>query len=122
MKSFSKNTTITGKISPEFDEILTLDCLEFVADLHRKFNFRILELLKRIQDIKKKIDGGLLLNFLEETKSIREKDWKNLNVPNDLKDRRFEITGTANKKKMINAQHSGEIFPVIVVFFGKDFI
>ena len=54
MKSFPKNTTITGKISREFEEILTLDCLEFVADLHRKFNPRRLELLKRRQEIQKK--------------------------------------------------------------------
>ena len=107
MKSFPKNTTITGKISTEFEEILTLDCLEFVADLHRKFNSRRLELLKRRQDIQKKIDGGWRPNFLEETKSIREKDWKILNVPNDLQDRRVEITGPANKKMIINALNSG---------------
>ena len=54
MKSFPKNTAITGKISEEFDEILTLDCLEFIADLHRKFNSRRLELLKHRQEVQKK--------------------------------------------------------------------
>ncbi|NCU51832.1 MAG: malate synthase [Candidatus Fonsibacter ubiquis] len=107
MKSFPKNTIITGKISKEFEEILTLDCLEFVADLHRKFNSRRLELLKRRQEVQKKIDGGWRPNFLDETKSIREKDWKILGVPNDLQDRRVEITGPTNQKMIINALNSG---------------
>jgi len=107
MKSFPKNTTITGKISKEFDEILTLDCLEFVADLHRKFNSRRLELLKRRQEVQKKIDGGWRPNFLEETKSTREKDWKILGIPKDLQDRRVEITGPTNQKMIINALNSG---------------
>jgi malate synthase len=107
MKSFPKNTTITGKISKEFDEILTLDCLEFVADLHRKFNSRRLELLKRRQEVQKKIDGGWRPNFLEETKSTREKNWKILGIPKDLQDRRVEITGPTNQKMIINALNSG---------------
>lgn len=107
MKSFPENTTITGKISKEFEEILTLDCLEFVADLHRKFNSRRLELLKHRQEVQKKIDGGWRPNFLEETKSIREKNWKILGVPKDLQDRRVEITGPTNQKMIINALNSG---------------
>ena len=107
MKSFPKNTTITGKISKEFDEILTLDCLEFVADLHRKFNSRRLELLKSRQEVQKKIDGGWRPNFLEETKSTREKNWKILGIPKDLQDRRVEITGPTNQKMIINALNSG---------------
>ena len=46
----------------------------------------------------KKIDGGWRPNFLEETKSIREKDWKILGVQKDLQDRRVEITGPTNQK------------------------
>ena len=107
MKSFPKNTLITGSISSEFEDILTLECLEFVAELHRKFNSQRLELLKRRQEVQKKIDGGWRPNFLEETKSIREKDWKVLNVPKDLQDRRVEITGPTNKKMIINALNSG---------------
>jgi len=107
MKSFPKNTTITGPISKEFEDILTLECLEFVAELHRKFNSQRLDLLKRRQEVQKKIDGGWRPNFLEETKSIREKDWKVLNVPKDLQDRRVEITGPTNQKMIINALNSG---------------
>jgi len=63
MKSFPKNTAITGKISKEFEEILTLDCLEFIADLHRKFNSRRLDLLKHRQEVQKKLTGvGVLIS------------------------------------------------------------
>ena len=107
MKSFPKNTAITGTISKEFEDILTLECLEFIAELQRKFNGQRLELLKQRQEVQKKIDGGWRPNFLEETRSIREKDWKVLNVPKDLQDRRVEITGPTNQKMIINALNSG---------------
>ncbi len=102
-----KNTTITGKIAPEYKSILTPECLEFVTHLQRKFNPKRLELLKKRQEVQKKIDGGWRPTFLPETKSIREGDWKILGTPKDLQDRRVEITGPTNKKMIINALNSG---------------
>ena len=45
-------------------------------------------------------------DFLEETKSIRESDWKITSIPQDLLDRRVEITGPVDRKMIINALNS----------------
>src|SRR4051812_49114136 len=45
--------------------------------------------------------------FLPETKSIREGTWQVLPVPEDLQNRRVEITGPVDRKMVINALNSG---------------
>ena len=45
--------------------------------------------------------------FLKETESVRNGDWQADPVPEDLQDRRCEITGPAEAKMMINALNSG---------------
>ncbi|MFZ1131943.1 MAG: malate synthase A, partial [Terriglobales bacterium] len=46
-------------------------------------------------------------DFLAETAAIREGDWKVAPIPNDLLDRRVEITGPVDRKMIINALNSG---------------
>ena len=46
-------------------------------------------------------------DFLEETRSIRESNWTILSTPDDLLDRRVEITGPPARKMIINALNSG---------------
>ncbi|MDS8854858.1 hypothetical protein RLM10_00440, partial [Streptococcus pneumoniae] len=53
------------------------------------------------------LDSGKKLDFLLETKEIREGDWKIAPLPEDMKDRRVEITGPTNRKMLINALNSG---------------
>jgi malate synthase len=98
---------ITGKIPEEYKSILTRDALEFIADLHRKFNPVRVKLLQDRQDRQKEIDGGKLPGFLEETKAIREGNWKVGPIPDDLQDRRTEITGPVDRKMVINALNCG---------------
>ena len=46
--------------------------------------------------------------FLAETRGIRESDdWKGASIPDDLADRRVEITGPVDRKMIINALNSG---------------
>jgi malate synthase len=90
-----------------YDEILNEKTLGFLADLHRRFNKRRLELLKRREDVQAKLDAGALPNFLPETKHVREGDWKVAPIPADLLDRRVEITGPVDRKMIINALNSG---------------
>ena len=98
---------ITGPIQPQFDAILTEDALRFVADLHRRFNDRRIELLAKREDRQRQIDNGQLPDFLPETEEIRNGDWKIGAVPADLQDRRVEITGPVERKMIINALNSG---------------
>ena len=98
---------ITGRIAAGFSEILTPEALEFVARLHRAFEQRRQELLARRALRQKGFDAGGLPDFLPETKSIRESEWRIAPQPGDLLDRRVEITGPTDRKMVINALNSG---------------
>ncbi|MCP4747740.1 MAG: malate synthase A [Desulfobacteraceae bacterium] len=98
---------IKGPLSPGYDKILTPEALRFAANLHRRFNDRRLELLNIRQRRQKQIDKGNLPGFLPKTKKIRQGDWKIAPVPEDLQDRRVEITGPVKRKMIINALNSG---------------
>src|SRR5262245_28185132 len=98
---------ITGRITPEYAEILTPEALAFVAKLHRKFEGRRQELLARRVARQKEFDAGKLPDFLADTKSIREAEWKIADQPRDMLDRRVEITGPTDRKMVINALNSG---------------
>ena len=98
---------VLGSITPEYAQVLTGDALAFLAKLHRNFNTRRLELLTRRAQRQKQLDTGKLPDFLPETKHVRDADWQVAPVPQDLQDRRVEITGPTDRKMVINALNSG---------------
>jgi malate synthase len=89
------------------EEVLTEDALEFVAGLQRRFNPTRGGLLATRAERQERIARGELPDFLPETREIRESDWRVAPVPDDLQDRRVEITGPVERKMMINALNSG---------------
>jgi malate synthase len=98
---------IKGPDGDRFDEILTSDALELVAKLHRQFDSTRKDLLAARAKRQQELNDGGTLGFLEETKEIREGDWKVAPEPEALQDRRVEITGPASRKMVINALNSG---------------
>jgi malate synthase len=88
-------------------EILSREALLFYATLHREFNWRRLELLHARKRRQEAIDRGEMPDFFPETRSVREGQWRVLPVPEDLQDRRVEITGPVDRKMVINALNSG---------------
>lgn len=90
-----------------YARVLTGDALAFVADLEARFGERRKELMQARAERQERLDAGELPNFLPETKDIRESDWQILGTPENLKDRRVEITGPVDRKMMINAFNSG---------------
>src|SRR3954449_238829 len=92
---------------PEWEDILSEDALAFVAGLHRQFNGRREGLLAAREARKLRIDIGELPDFLPETKDVRDGDWTVANIPDDLQDRRVEITGPVDRKMIINALNCG---------------
>ncbi len=90
-----------------YSRVLTGDALAFVADLEDRFGARRRELMDARAERQEAFDAGALPDFLPETKDIRESEWKILGTPEDLKDRRVEITGPVDRKMMINAFNSG---------------
>ena len=102
-----ENIEITGPITPEFAEILTPEAISFVATLVRAFADRREELLQRRVQRQAEINAGKLPDFLPETEHVRESEWTIAPVPEDLQDRRVEITGPVERKMIINALNSG---------------
>ncbi|WP_291424135.1 malate synthase A, partial [Deinococcus sp.] len=98
---------ITGPIKEGYEQVLTPEALTFVADLQRRFGARRLELLAAREERQKQLDAGEMPDFLPETRSVREGDWKIAPLPADLQDRRVEITGPVDRKMIINALNSG---------------
>ena len=98
---------IRGEMTPEFAEILTPEALAFIAGLQRAFNGRRLALLQRRAERQKEIDAGQMPDFLPETAEIRAAEWTVASIPDDLQDRRVEITGPVDRKMVINALNSG---------------
>ncbi|WP_444632884.1 malate synthase A [Cupriavidus oxalaticus] len=98
---------ITGEILPAYEDILTPEALALVDKLHRAFEPRRQELLAARVERAKRLDAGEVPDFLPETKSIREGDWKVAPVPKALECRRVEITGPVEAKMVINAFNSG---------------
>jgi malate synthase len=89
------------------DEILDAKARAFLGALHRRFNARRLELLARRMMRQKLFDAGETPDFLPETKSVRDGDWRVAPIPADLLDRRVEITGPVDRKMIVNALNSG---------------
>ena len=54
---------ILGKRTPDFDQILTPDALDFLKEIQEKFGDRREELLKKRIDIQSRIDDGHLPDF-----------------------------------------------------------
>jgi malate synthase len=89
------------------EQVLTDEALAFVEGLHSKFESTRQELLRARAERAKKLLAGGTLDFLEETREIRESDWRVAPPPADLQDRRVEITGPTERKMVINALNSG---------------
>ncbi|MBA3609779.1 MAG: malate synthase A, partial [Chthoniobacterales bacterium] len=98
---------VVGQITPAFAEILTPDALEFVAKLQRRLGGRRRDCLERRMERQTALDAGGTLDFLPETKKVRESDWTCAAIPPDLRDRRVEITGPTDRKMVINALNCG---------------
>jgi malate synthase len=98
---------ITAPVPEPFREILTPDAVSFVAELAREFEDRRKTILENRKAVQAEIDGGNFPGFPEETREIRESEWTAAPLPEDLQDRRVEITGPVDRKMVINALNSG---------------
>jgi malate synthase len=99
---------VLGNVGLEFQEILSPEALDFVADLAREFEPGRRELMRARAQRQARIDSGQMPNFLPETHNIRERDWRVPPAPRDLANRRVEITGPSSHRRMvINALNSG---------------
>lgn len=97
------------KINSEniYNEVFSEELIDFLIALHENFNSQRLLLLEERNLVQKDFDNGIFPTFPDETKSIREGNWKCAALPADITDRRVEITGPVDRKMIINALNSG---------------
>jgi malate synthase len=98
---------LRAPIHAGFDEVLTPDALEFVAELQGEFGPRRKELLKARAQRRERLAAGELLDFLPETREVRDAEWTVAPIPADMQQRWVEITGPTERKMTINALNSG---------------
>jgi malate synthase len=96
-----------GPIEGRFGEVLTPDALAFVALLQRELGPTRRVLLRRRAERQAAFDAGERLDFLSETRAIRDRAWTVAPAPKDLERRWVELTGPAERKMVINALNSG---------------
>lgn len=101
------NMDVVGEMTAGTEEILTPEAMEFLYSLHENFNSKRKALLSMREYRQSQLNNGEKLDFLTETKNIREGDWTVAPIPPDLQDRRVEITGPVDRKMIINALNSG---------------
>ena len=106
--TYGPGIEINAPISADFATILTPEAMALVAKLHRAFEPRRQALLAARVVLAKRLDAGEKLDFLAETKHIRDDaSWKIAPLPKSLECRRVEITGPVDAKMVINAFNSG---------------
>jgi malate synthase len=88
-------------------DILSVEARSFIDDLQRRFRPRRDELLARRAERRQEIARTGRLDFLPETREVRESAWEVPAPPPGLVDRRVEITGPTERKMAINALNSG---------------
>ncbi|MBP2831685.1 malate synthase A [Aquimarina sp. U1-2] len=105
--NLSQKISFAKEVKNYYPDILTDGALTFLEVLQERFNNRRLELLKNREHQQQLFDLGTHPSFPENTKEIRNSEWSAAPIPDDLQDRRVEITGPVDRKMVINALNSG---------------
>jgi malate synthase len=107
VSAFGQGVEFRGPVSPRASEVLTAEAVGFVVSLQKEFNRRRKTLLAARAERQTRLDAGERPDFLPETQAVRDGKWTVAPLPQDLLDRRVEITGPVERKMIINALNSG---------------
>jgi malate synthase len=107
-KRDEREIAVLGPFQQGYERVLAPEALAFLGFLTGEFRPRLKELLQERAAVRSRLAKGTArLDFLPETRRIREDDWKVAPVPPDLLHRTVEITGPVDRKMVINALNSG---------------
>ncbi len=98
---------VLGSTAGRRAELLTDQARAFLALLHRELAPRRDELLAQRAQRRARLAAGERPDFRPDTAQVRAADWTIAPVPDDLTDRRVEITGPTDRKMLVNALNSG---------------
>ena len=100
-------TQFNVKAENAYGSVFTPELMDFLTELHQNFNHKRLRLLDQRKLKQIDFDLGVKPTFPDETLEIRNGSWVCNPLPQDLLDRRVEITGPVDRKMIINALNSG---------------
>jgi len=89
------------------EQLLPPGALALLVSLHRAIEPERQARLAARRARQAEFDAGALPDFRDDTRELREGDWKVAAIPAALQDRRVEITGPTDPKMVINALNSG---------------
>jgi malate synthase len=98
---------VVAPITAATNDVLTPDALQFVGFLCAKFDDTRRLLLEKRKSKAVEYDAGELPSFLSDSPAAKDPTWKCAHIPNDVLDRRVEITGPVDRKMVINGLNSG---------------
>lgn len=98
---------VRAVMGQRYGEILDEPALAFLARLERRFRDQRNFLLMLREARKEGLARGGRPDFPAETEPVRRSDWTVDPVPDDLLDRRVEITVPVDRKRILQAMHSG---------------
>lgn len=114
-----RDVNVLGPLNSQNRKVLSKDATVFLAVLHRAFNATRKALLQRRQIRQAELDKGNMLEFLPETKHIREASaWRGPTPAPGLIDRRIEITGPTDRKMVVNALNA-DVWTYMADFEGE---
>jgi malate synthase len=103
-----RGVEVSGGMGGRYEEVLDLQAVELLAELHRAFDGRRRALLEARDKRYAELAAGGTLDFLDDTREIRDDPgWRVADPAPGLVDRRVEITGPTDAKMAINALNSG---------------
>jgi malate synthase len=102
----SEGIVVRGATVDGCEEILTPDALRFVAELHRCFEPKRRDLMAQRAVFQAIMDAGGRPGFLDETRAIREGEWRVSPLPPDLRERRVEYIGSVDRQAIIDGLNS----------------
>jgi len=83
-----------------YEDILTSEALEFVEVMAKRYT-KVIDKYLYLREISVELDFSVV------TEDIRNKEWQVADIPEEIADRRVEITGPVERKMVINALNSG---------------
>jgi len=117
-----KDVNVLGSLNEQTRKILSKEATVFLALLHRTFNGTRKALLQRRMIRQAELDKGNSLDFLPETRHVRENDaWRGAKPAPGLVDRRIEITGPTDRKMVVNALNS-DVWTYMADFEGQRYL
>ena len=102
----SPQPEFVAELPPSASHLFATGLRNLLGRLGVRYRARVDELLAERVRRQQRFNAGEVPGFDPATAEIRESEWRVARIPDDLRDRRVEITGPVDRKMIINALNS----------------